>query len=508
MRIYVLVVPVLFFVAVVNAAVKDWPDEAQDYLQQLPNKKLTLEYVVARALSDADVFQLHKADYLKGEALYMNSVSAEDFKLRGSYLYIDNQNKPPIPQFMATSTKGWEAKLGFDQYLATGTNLSVEAYHSPKKLGFQSIPGFQYIESKVSVGLNQSLLGDFFGSSYRALKRAADYNRSAAELAALAKIENSMMDTIKIFYQAWLKQQNLLNLRESLKRRQRLNSIFQSQSKRGIVETSDALQVEGLALNNEADVATNKQDLQSQWEQLVIQLKMPRSFLQVPAEEIPIILDAPEASSLEACKLLTFSDVEKNSTQIRQAEKAVEAAQNKYDGLKEKLMPDVRLQANYVANGIDQQSSATWKDVGQLNNPALTAGVTVAFPLQNRQQRAQVLSAKIELEQARTNKSILMNAMEVDWHLLCNNLKQKIGNRDRYQKIATTNKKRVSLDNRRFELGRIKAFQWVQTEDDESLSTLRFQQAEIEVRTLSWEVQRQTGRLLDHAKQVLQVSYE
>jgi outer membrane protein TolC len=499
---------IVFFLQCSFAAVQDWPEEARQYLNQLPEKKLTLDYVVARALSDADIFQLHKAEYLKGEALYMNSVSAEDFKVKGSYFYIDNENEPLVPQFMSTSTKGWEAKLGFEQYLSTGTALSVEALNTPKKLGFQSIPDLEFTETRLTVGLDQSLLGDFFGTAYRNLKRSAKNSRTALELGALSKIETSVLDTINLYYQAWLKQQTLKNLNESLKRRQRLNSIFKSQSRQGIVETSDALQVEGAALNNEADSDTNKQDLQSLWEQLVLQLKLPRSFLEVPADEIPIQLDSPESDALKYCTQLSFKDIENNSTQIRQAEKAVDAAQAKYAALKQKLMPDVRLQANYIANGIDGRARETWKEVGDLDNPALTAGVTVSFPLQNRQQKSQVLTAKIDLEQAQTNKNILINNMEVKWRLLCSSLKQKITNRNRYKRISETNKKRVSLDNRRFEVGRIKAFQWVQTEDDEATSTLRFQQAEVEVRSLAWDVQKQTGHLLDRAQAVLKVNYE
>ena len=60
---------------------------------------------------------------MRGEAFYLNAVSAEDFRLRGSYFYIDNRNEPMVPQFMATSTQGWEATLGFEQYLSTGTAL-------------------------------------------------------------------------------------------------------------------------------------------------------------------------------------------------------------------------------------------------------------------------------------------------------------------------------------------------------------------------------------------------
>lgn len=482
-----------------SAEFKNWPEEARSYLQQLPQQTLTVEYVVARSLSDSDIFKLHKTEYLKGEALYMGRLSAEDFKLKGSYLYTDNRNQQLNP-FSPQSIKGWEARLGFDQFFASGTTLNFEAFNSPKELTFSpgaGIGNLSFTETRYSLGVSQSLLGDFFGSSYRGLKRADQFAQEALELDALAKMETSTMDTIKLYYQAWLKQQNLKNLQESLARRNRLNKILKSQSRRGVIEVSDSLQVEGATLNNEVDYVNSKQELQSLWEKIVVQLSLPKTFLNVPADEIPILLDAPEGESLKFCKTLKFDDVRLNSIKVKQLSKAVESAKNKYEALKEKLMPDVRLQGNYIANAVNGNARQTWTDAGNLDNPQFSAGVSISFPLQNRQQKAQFMTAHIDYEQAKTNKSNTVNMLEVQWRELCSHLERKINNRELYKQVFQKNKQRVQLDNRRFELGRIKAFQWVQSEDDQAQAALRFQLAEVEVRELAWDVQRQTGHLIE-----------
>lgn len=486
------------------AAVKDWPEEAQDYLKKLPGQQLTVDFVLVRALQDADVFKVHQVEYLKGEALIMGQLSAEDLKINGSYLYTDNRNQPFTP-FMPGATKGWDAQVGVEQYLSSGTLLSAGATHAEKKLDFSSVPDIEYTETRLSLGVVQSLLGDFLGSSYRDQRRASRLSKDAVELAALAAIETSTTDTVKLYYDAWLKQQNVFNLRDSLKRRQRLNTILKSQSQRGLIETSDALQVEGAALNNEADYINSKQDLQNLWEQLVVQLKLPQSFLEVPADEIPIVLDRPEQESLKYCETLKYDDVLAHSTQIQQLTKAVESAKFKYESLKQKLMPDVKLQANYTANAIDTEARQTWRDAGNIENPALTAGVTVSFPIQNRQQKSQVLSAHIEYEQSRLKRDMAVNDMQIQWRLTCSSLKRKIKNREIYSQVNAKNKKRVQLDNRRFEVGRIKAFQWVQSEDDEAVSALKLQQAEVDVRVTAWEIQKQTGHLIDKVTNQLQL---
>lgn len=490
------------------AAVSDWPQEAQNYLEQIPGKQLNLEFVVARALSTADTFQIHALDALRAESTYYQAVAFEDLKMRAGYKYIDDQNEPLFPQFMSNSTKGWEANIGAEKYFSTGTALSIDGTYSPKTFGFQARPNFDNYETRLTLGLQQDLLGNFFGSSYRGLKRSASDMKQSILFGAMAKVESSTLDLMGLYYQAWLKKELTLNWREAKKRKEKLVRILQSQQRRGVVESSDVLQIEGAALQTEMDYINTQRDLQNIWEQLVMNLKLPRSFLAVPADEIPLNLDSPESKSMELCQKVNFVDLEKNSFQIREVDEMVSATREKFEAQKEKLMPDLKLNATYSANSIEAddtinntgykaQSHKTFREVGDLENPAWTAGVQLSFPLQNRAMKAQLLTAKADYEQARLRKSMLLSDLENKWTQSCAQLKIKMEARDRYKLISQKNKKRVELDNRRFEVGRIKAFQWVQTEDDQANSQLLYKQAEVEVRQVSWDIQRQTGHMGD-----------
>lgn len=486
----------------------NWPEEAVQYLNQLPNKELTLDFVVGKAISDSDTFQILKADYFRGQAPYLATISAEDFKINSSLSYLDNENEPVVPQFMATSTKGWSAQVGFEQFLNTGTIITGGLSHSSQKLGFLSIPGLEYKESRLTVGINQNLLSDFGGESYRNLKKSSLKSMKANEYFVLSKFEDTILETISFYYNAWLKQKIVKNLKDSLKRRQTLNSILKNQSQKGLVENSDALQVEGLVLNNQAELETNRQELQNMWEQLVIQLKLPNTFLNVPAEEIPIALDSPETNAKNSCSNFGLEDIKKLSSQLQQAQNTVEAAEKKYQSLLPKLRPDLRLQANLTANGIDPETSETFKEITDFSNPSINVGLSLNYPIQNNQIKSQIILAQIEQTQAKTNLSMINNNLEIRWRFLCNDLSQKIANRDRFKKIFETNFQRVNLDNRRFKLGRIKAFQWVQTEDDEANSYLRFQQSEVEVRMTAWEIEKTAGKMAQQIKSIVKVNHE
>ncbi|MBY0386303.1 TolC family protein [bacterium] len=499
----------LFLPCVTLAAVKDLPEEAQMYLNEIPNKQLTLEFVVARALSSADSFQVPVYETLRAESAYYSVVSFEDLKLKASYAYTNNQNEV-FPIFLPNSSKGWQAMVGVEQYLSSGTAVSLEGTHSPRQSGFASGVKGDVIESRMTVGLQQSLLGDFFGSAYRATKRSAEASKKALLLGAQTQLETTTLDLIGLYYQAWLKKELTLNWYETQKRKEKLARILQAQLKRGVVETSDVLQIENAASQANLEYIKTKRDLQNLWEQLVVNLKLPRSFLQVKAEEIPLVLDSPEAKSSELCSRMSFTDLEKNSSTIQQSNELVTAAFDKYKAQKQKLWPDLKFVGNYSVNSIEAdgtlsqpstssqaQASRTFDEVGRLDHPSWTAGVQLSFPLQNRALKAQYLTAKADFEQARLRRSIVLGDLENKWNQTCTQLKIKKETRDTYKEISQKNKRRVEIDNRRFQVGRIKAFQWVQTEDDEANSSLLYKQAEVEVRQIAWDIQRQTGHMVD-----------
>ena len=497
-----------------GASEKDWPEDAQKYLAEIPGKKLSLEFVVVKALSSADSFQVPGYEALKAESLYYQTTASEDFRLKAGYNYYDNQNEPLLPLFQPNSTVGWETSVGLEKNFSTGTAISLDGVYSPKKVGFLTGTSFDAYETRATLGLQQDLLANFFGSSYRKSRRSADQARQSMLAGIQAQLETSTLDLIGLYYQAWLKKEVSLNWLEAKKRKEKLVKIMQSQSKRGYIEVADVLQVEGAALQTELQYLSTQRELQNIWEQLVLNLKLPRIFLQVPAEDIPLVLDAPETKSLELCERIQFQDLEKNSSRLQASEHQVQSAREKFAAQKERMLPELKLKASYSANSIEAddfttgsgyqaQSHKTFREVGDLENPAWSAGLQLVVPLQNRALKAQYLMAVAEFEQAKLKKSILLADLENQWTQSCAQFKIKLNERDRYKQINGKNKQRVQLDNRRFEVGRIKAFQWVQTEDDEAQTLIQYKQSEVEARRLAWDIQRQSGHMAELVREHL-----
>lgn len=484
---------------------KALPPEAKKYLDSLPQKKLTLDLIIGQAVNEAAIFNVHRSEIYRAESTELKNLAVEDLKLTAGYNYFDLQTDPLNPRFNTIRSSGWLASVGAEQYLTSGTTLSVLGTHGPQKLQYETNPTVDVSATALSVGIKQSLLGDMFGAYNRNLiKSGTQFKKSIIE-GMMNQIELSTMDIITMYYQTWLKQQIAQNLKEGQERKDKLVGILKGQERRRILETADLLQVESLTLSTQADYLNTKRDLQGVWEQLVINLKLPQELLKVDASEIPIALDSPETKSVNLCHQLTFADLQKNSYAIKEVESASLAADQQMKALKYKLMPDLTVNANYTANGVDPSARETFKNVEGNDYPAITAGVNLSFPIQNRAQKSLYLAARAQYEQANYKRKVLLDNLQASWSVLCKTLDQKRISRDIYQQVNLKNKKRVTLENKRFHMGRLRPLEWTQAEETEAADYLKYQMAEVEVRQVSWEIQRQSGAMSDYLKPLIKI---
>lgn len=486
-----------------HAAVKDWPPEAQTYLQSLPGQTLTLDAIVGQAISQADIFQAHKSEALRAEAVEMETLAAEDVVLSSSYNYYDSHADPINPLFQTIRSTGWEARAGAETFFSSGTAFSVFGVHGPQTLKYRTNPTVDVQATSLNFGITQSLWRDFFGTGYRAERRSAASAKQSIRDGMMNLIELSAMDVINLYYQAWLKQQVAKNLFEATERQQKLVKILRRQQRQGTLETPDLLQVESLSLSTEAEFLSTKRDLQSTWEQLVISLKLPRPFLKIDASEIPIGLDSPENKSAQLCEKLQFEDLQKNSFALKEIEQASLSAAEKVKAMESKMSPDLSFRGTYVSNGVDRSGRETFRNIESDDYPAYTAGLYLTVPLQNRALKSEYLAAKAAHDQLRYRKAILLNNLETQWGVICQTFDQKRQSRDKYKAASNIDKRRVALENRRFSMGRLQAVQWTQAEEAEAADYLKYQQAEVEVRQVAWEIQRQTGALSDFIRPYL-----
>lgn len=488
----------LFFLSFWSGAADNtagWPTEAKTYLSQLPQRQLTLPFVLKQALDHAEVFQSHKAEFLRAEAASYQTQALSDILLTGSHGRLNNENEAFTP-FQPIEQSGWNSTLGLSKYFASGTKLSLDTELGRQNSQLSAVAGGAQVDGKVALfnlGFEQDLLSDFFGARFRQLRRADDLQKKSIQSSTLEKIQSSYIDIINLYYSAWLSQQTIRNTKSSLGRQKKLLSIVKRNQKRGTAEEADVLQIENSIVSREVQLQENQMELKRIWEGLVFSLKLPSIFLAVPPETIPMAIDSPLVRSQFLCSNKDFESIKTQSVSYQQAESNFRAAEERLSAAKLQLRPELKFQASYGSNGIDSRSSQSFQEATSFDHPAWSASLVFSMPLQNRKNKAQFLQAKANMIQAKALRNSALENLEANWRQLCSDMRSKLQIKRQTEQIYKRNKRRVVLEDRRFKLGRIRANEWVQAQEDQDQSYLLDQQSAVSLRQTAWQVQELSG---------------
>ncbi len=492
---------IVFIPFLSNAAL---PKDAQNYLEQIPEKKLTLPYVVKVALLHADAYRMIGLDYISADLEELGQIDPlTDTYLTGGWSYSDDNSTKTNP-FQPLRAQSTQWNLGLQKGWSTGTTTSVQWQHDINDLEFGNLGPFgnsfitDYKQSVAVLNLEQNLLKDSFGYAFRKKREAARLRGDAIEWSARDSFESTTLQFIGEFYNAWLLQQQVSSLKDQVAREKRLVRILTNRSKKGAVEAPDLIQVEALLASNQTRLSQAKTQLAQQWEQLVIGLKLPKSFLGIDPMDVPTSIDDPVSAGLRVCG----KEEPTKTARIHSLEKRLESLESDYQASKNESLPDLKLVAGYRGNAIDSRAAQTVEDVfdgrddvGFGLGPAWNVGVKLNIPLSNSAARAQRAQKYVQKEQTVVQLGLAVDELKTLWRSTCRKLEAERKNEKLYNRVVKEQKRRVQAEEKRFRLGRVGVNQLVTAEDDLGLWEFQSQQKSIEVRQLAWQVQRYSGEL-------------
>ena len=479
--------------------------EAQNYLNKIPEKKLTLDFVIGTALRNAEAFRIAGYDYATAGLEELGQLDpATDTFFQGGASYGDDNSEKTSP-FQALRAKKWDWSLGFTKGWSTGTQTSVDWIYDTNNLEFPAGLGSfgnsfvtNYKQSAAQVSLSQSLLKDSFGYSFRKKRLGARSRAKAIQWKTRNDIEALTLNFILQYYQSWFMQEQVRSLQAQAKRQARLVRILKKRSLKGAVEKPDLIQIEALLAATRVRLKDAVAQLASQWEQLVFSLKLPMSFLSVDPIEIPIVIDNPLPLSLRVCG----QKEPIKTANIYSLEKSLEAVSADFKAAKNDSLPDLKLTAAYRGNSIDDKASETLQNVlkgsddnGFGRGPSWNVGLKLKWSLDNSSARAMRTQKYIEKERITSRLSLAIDDLKSQWRDSCRRLNVQWANEKVYDNVVQEQKKRVKAEERRFRLGRIRVNQLVTAEDDLGQWELQSQQKKIESRQLAWQVQQLSGEL-------------
>ena len=463
------------------------PEDAKAMLESFPEKKVTIDLVIGRAVQFSDSFKALQSQLTAVDVPLLRARASLDTRINGKINQLDDQTENQI-SFNPNKINSTKYSVSAGQYFSSGTSADLELAHGRTLLGFASGTDSDAYETRATLSLSQNLWRDAFGMATRRSLIEGETLKKVAVEAYHESIESWVWELLQVYYGAWLAQSQVEVARENVQRRERLLQITKIKLNRGTAEQPDVLQVRSALLTSQVQLAAAEQTLRERWQGLVISLKLPQAWLTLDAREIPMGLDQPFAENLAACgdEMKTVPD---NSTLAKRLALQAEAARANLERSHNLTKPEVKLVAQMTANGIDPSTrSQSVDEVSGFDNTAWAVGLTFAMTLPS--ENVALRSAYAENIKTQALAAQATDNLQLDWLTACGNLKRLVASTERLREAYENQKQRAKLDEERFGIGRTTTLGVIQSGDDASLAGSNLRSSEVETRLAAWKVRR------------------
>ena len=385
----------------------------------------------------------------------------------------------------ATSFSG-----GAGTYFRTGTALTAELTHTASDIAFQTIPGYNYFETKGVFTLSQNLWKDSFGSMTRTGLEIGSLLREAAWLGFEDSAEQWLLDLIDLYYRAWLAQVQAQAADQNVFRRERLHHITLIKAKRGTAEKPDILQTQSALTDAQVKQMEKDQSLQEIWRYLVTTLNFPNEWLSIDPKQIPMISGDFTQPAFEACK-----KTPNETTTTKKLALQAQAAELNVQKSKNATAPDLKFNLALATNGIDTTSSPTWSEALRNDHPSWSVGLNLTVPLSGYIEKAEIHRSISDFEKTDALSNQAKSMLQADWLNACSALEQLARMKEKLQTVLKNQLTRVELEEERFKIGRVPTIAVIQAGDDATLAELNLHGTEMHLQLSAWKIQKLTGEL-------------
>lgn len=459
---------------------------------QIPGGKLQLEFVLKLAIQKSSSYKALQSTRLDSDATLLGSEERYDWTLLADYSYTD-QDKDTLTPFEPGKIKKDNYNLGVRKYFSTGTAFETKWGRSFNQIKFSDptirVPNY---EDALSFSLKQSLWADFLGSSSRSQLRSDRLASQSLDHQYKINQQNWALNLIDLYHKAWFSQRQVLAAQESVARRKRLLSVTQSKFQKGTTEKQDYLQIQAAHLNTENQLSQADAALNEVWRYLVISLDLPDSFLQIPADQVPMALSDNSKLAFQQCSqpvdyLKTF--------EVLKAEADKKSSEEKLNSSNSEDNPKLELVAGYNTNGIASSQNRAQRENLEQDFPSWNVGLQLEMPLGQSGSKSRKLRALSNELRSRTDFQTALENKKIEVLTNCEKLKKVKAELQNTENAFKNQQERLELEERRFRLGRTSTFSVIQAGDDKSQSEINYNQAQIDYRSASWKVLSATSQL-------------
>jgi len=310
----------------------------------------------------------------------------------------------------AADVQRYKTVLGLTKILSTGTLLSVDASRTSNRVNpdtFTVVNGVTMNPSTYdswSLGLEQSLWGNFFGQADRARLRASEKSFEAQTLLRRDELQTVVLDGLRLFWNTYVAQESFQEAMQSRDRYEKLVVAVKKKSSVGYSSPGELLQVMAEYETRLQTVKTASTDYLQRLDELMTFLNLS------PEQEIAFYVpkDFPAVPQL---KSINTEDLRA----LRSQKLKLESAEDSMTEYRSLSRPRLSLIGKYTATGLEEKSSDSFQELNSGNRAKTYVGLKFVYNFGSNTPEEELLNRKLnrDLEQVRlsTKRSELQNTL-------------------------------------------------------------------------------------------------
>ncbi|MFP4473390.1 MAG: TolC family protein [Candidatus Omnitrophota bacterium] len=452
--------------------------------------QLSLEQATALALENNFDIQLIKYDTLISRTREGEAESIYDTIMDAQIRY--NKSKlARTSSILGTKTYQHDYDVGLKKKLPTGTTvkLAMTNQRDWTDSSFASLNPAH--ESTAAITLTQELGQNFFGVQDRGNVKITRIEVENAAFTSLYKIENTVADVQKAYWQAVLRQKIVRIQKDMLAQARRLYELNQDKIQHGLVEKPELLDSEANFQTRQSALLSAENDLATSRNTLRLLLNLPDDSGRI---ELSDELSIPE-NRIQLTEALTSAF--RNRYDYQRARSVIDARDIALELSRHSLWPEINLEASYKRNGIDDDTfTDAINDISRKDNPDYTIGLTFEMPLENTKARAEHTAAKYQKARALTGLKFLERSIAV-------NVKDRVRNSNILQEIARNlsqvagvQEQKLEAELKRYRSGRSDTNTVIRFQEDVIRAQEQAARAKFQYRTALTDLETAQGTLL------------
>ncbi|MFH1061972.1 MAG: TolC family protein, partial [Candidatus Omnitrophota bacterium] len=353
----------------------------------------------------------------------------------------------------ASSLSGTKSRLnnysiGLSKTIPMGTTLGLELADARGSgdSTFSSINPNH--DAQVKFTLNQPLGNNFFGMLDRGQIKLSRLDIDNSDFNVLNRIEQSLGDLQKAYWQLVLYSEELDIARKMLERTKNLYKIFEQRKNLGLVEDAELFALEANLIQNNIDIKIAEQKLRMAQNALLLALSEEDFTLNImPTNKLECL-----ASKITVQDFLQTAIVQRRD--YKQAKNDLEMKKINLSMKQNSLWPQIDLDASFAHNGLEAAQADAWQNISDQDNPELYLGLSLSLPLENRAARSKKQKAENEKAKALLGLKRIEHAIIVEINNAVDTVNVHIENIKSRQKIITLQEKKLLFEEKRFRNGR------------------------------------------------------